>query len=77
MDVPIRIRPNPFIKQPERVIERIQWEETPRLGVSEGIRLRIGPVLSSDDLKGLWKGNYDEIESFRNDKNIQDSPFLG
>jgi hypothetical protein len=21
----------------------IQWEETPRLGVSEGIRLRIGP----------------------------------
>jgi hypothetical protein len=24
-------------------MERIQWEETPRLGVSEGIRLRIGP----------------------------------
>jgi hypothetical protein len=35
--------PNPFLGQPERVMERIQWEETPRLGVSEGIRLRIGP----------------------------------
>jgi len=43
MDIPIRIRPNPFLEQPERVMERIQWEETPRLGVSEGIRLRIGP----------------------------------
>jgi hypothetical protein len=42
-DIPIRIRPNPFLGQPERVMERIQWEETPRLGVSEGIRLRIGP----------------------------------
>jgi hypothetical protein len=43
MDIPIRIRPNPFLEQPERVMERIQWEETPRLGVSEGIRLRMGP----------------------------------
>jgi len=75
-------------------MERIQWEETPRLGVSEGIRLRIGPnpflgrhekgygkdttarfevsggirtfkielaqVLSSDDLKGLWKAYQDK-----------------
>jgi hypothetical protein len=24
-------------------MERIQWEETPRLGVSKGIRSRIGP----------------------------------
>jgi len=43
MDIPIRIRPNPFLEQPERVMKRIQWEETPRLGVSEGIRLRMGP----------------------------------
>jgi hypothetical protein len=43
MDIPIRIRPIPFLEQPERVIERIQWEETPLLGVFEGIRLRIGP----------------------------------
>jgi hypothetical protein len=42
MDIPIRIRLNPFLKQPKRAMERIQWEETPRLGVSEGIRLRIG-----------------------------------
>jgi hypothetical protein len=42
MDISIRIRPNPFLEQPERVMERIQWEETPWLGVSEGIRLRIG-----------------------------------
>jgi hypothetical protein len=31
-----RIRPNPFLGQPERVMKRIQREETPRLGVSEG-----------------------------------------
>jgi hypothetical protein len=43
-DIPIRIRPNPFLEQPERVMERIQWEETPRLGVSEGIRIRIRPI---------------------------------
>jgi hypothetical protein len=42
-DIPIRIHLNPFLGQPERVMERIQWEETPQLGVSEGIRLRIGP----------------------------------
>jgi hypothetical protein len=42
MGIPIRIRSNPFLEQPERVMERIQWEETPRLGVSEGIRLRTG-----------------------------------
>jgi hypothetical protein len=40
-DVQIRIRPNPFLGQPERVLERIQREETSQLGVSEGIRLRI------------------------------------
>jgi len=40
-DIWIRIRSNPFLGQPERVIEMIQREETPRLGVSEGIRLRI------------------------------------
>jgi hypothetical protein len=38
-----RIRPNPFLGQPKRVMERIQWEETPRLGVSEGMRIRIRP----------------------------------
>jgi hypothetical protein len=39
-----RIRPNPFLGQPEGVMERIQWEETRRLGVSEGIRIRIRPI---------------------------------
>jgi hypothetical protein len=39
-----RIRPNPFLEQPERVMERSQWEETPRLGVSEGMRTRIRPI---------------------------------
>jgi hypothetical protein len=41
-------------------MERIQWEETPRLGVSEGIRLRISikestPILSSDNLKRVME----------------------
>jgi len=40
-DIRIRIRPNPFLEQPERVMERMQREETPRLEVSKGIRLRI------------------------------------
>jgi hypothetical protein len=57
----IRIRPIPFLGQPERVMERIQREEIPRLGVSEGIRLRISRkesarILSSDNPKGSWKG---------------------
>jgi hypothetical protein len=39
-----RICPNPFLGQPERVMERIQWEETPRLGVFEGMRIRIRPI---------------------------------
>jgi hypothetical protein len=39
-----RIHPNPFLEQPERVMARIQWEETSRLGVSEGIRTRIRPI---------------------------------
>jgi hypothetical protein len=39
-----RIRPNPFLEQPEKVMERIQWEETPQLGVSEGMRIRISPI---------------------------------
>jgi len=30
------IRPNPFLEQPERVMERIQRVETLRLGVFEG-----------------------------------------
>jgi hypothetical protein len=38
-----RIPPNPFLGQPERVMEMIQWEETPWLGVSEGMRIRIHP----------------------------------
>jgi hypothetical protein len=36
-----RICPNPFLEQPERVMARIQWEETSRLGVFEGMRTRI------------------------------------
>jgi hypothetical protein len=57
----IRIRPIPFLGQPERVMERIQREETPRLEVSEGIRLRISRkdsarILSSNNPKGSWKG---------------------
>jgi hypothetical protein len=60
-DIQKRIRLNPFIGQPERVMDRIQWEETPWLGVSEGIRLRISRkesarILSSDNPKGSWKG---------------------
>jgi hypothetical protein len=39
-----KIRPNPFLEQLERVMERIQWEETPRLGISEGMRTRISPI---------------------------------
>jgi hypothetical protein len=39
-----RIRLNPFLGQPERVMERMQREETPRLGVSEGMRIRIRPI---------------------------------
>jgi hypothetical protein len=35
-DIQKRIRSNPFIGQPERVMERIQMVETSRLGVSEG-----------------------------------------
>jgi hypothetical protein len=35
-DIPIRILPNPFLEQPERVMEMIQRVETSRLGVSEG-----------------------------------------
>jgi hypothetical protein len=59
-DIQKRIRPNPFLRQPERVMERIQREETPRLGVSEKIRLRISRkestrILSSDNPKGSWK----------------------
>jgi hypothetical protein len=38
-----RIHPHPFLGQPERVMERMQWEETPRLGVSEWMRIRICP----------------------------------
>jgi len=30
------IRPNPFLEQPEKVMERIQRVETPQLRVSEG-----------------------------------------
>jgi len=36
-----RIRLNPFLEQPERVMARIQWEETSLLEVSEGMRTRI------------------------------------
>jgi len=38
-----RIRPNPFLEKPERVMARIQWEETPRLRVFEGMGIRIRP----------------------------------
>jgi hypothetical protein len=42
-------------------MEKIQREETPRLGVSEGIRIRIPReestrLPSSNNSKGLWKG---------------------
>jgi hypothetical protein len=39
-----RIRTNPFLEQPKRVMARIQWEETSWLGVSEGMRTRIRPI---------------------------------
>jgi hypothetical protein len=57
-DIPIRIRLNPFLGQPEGVMERIQREETPWLGVSEGIRTfrkESARILSSDNPKGSWK----------------------
>jgi hypothetical protein len=44
-------------------MERIQREETPRLGVSEGIRTfrkESAGILSSDNPKGLWKGYQDK-----------------
>jgi hypothetical protein len=44
-------------------MERIQREETPRLGVSEGIRTftkESARILSSDNPKGLWKGYQDK-----------------
>jgi hypothetical protein len=62
-DIPIRIRLNPFLGQPEGVMERMQMEETPRLGVFEGIRTfkkEFARILSSDNPKGLWKGYQDK-----------------
>jgi hypothetical protein len=35
----LRIHPTPFLEQPETVRERIPREETPQLGVSEGIKI--------------------------------------
>jgi hypothetical protein len=43
-DAQRRIRPIPFLGQPERIMERMQREETPRLKVSEGMRIRICPI---------------------------------
>jgi hypothetical protein len=53
--------PDSFPRTTERVMEMIQREETPRLGVYEEIRLRISRkesvrILSSDNPKGSWKG---------------------
>jgi hypothetical protein len=45
-------------------MERIQWEETPRLGVSGGTRtfkIESAQVLSSNDPKFLWK-EYQDIK---------------
>jgi hypothetical protein len=39
-----RICPIPFLGQPERVMERIQRDETPRLGVSGQMRTRIRSI---------------------------------
>jgi len=38
------IRPYPFLGQPERVMKMMQWEETPRLGVTKDIKLRFCPI---------------------------------
>jgi len=87
----LRIRPSPFLKQPERVMERIPRGETPRLGVFEGKRIRIprkksARLLSSDSPKGLWKGyqgRNPSIGGFRREKDkdtkgrIRPTPFLG
>jgi hypothetical protein len=35
-DAQERIRLNPFLEQPERVMEKVQRVETSRLGISEG-----------------------------------------
>jgi hypothetical protein len=50
------IRLNPFLEQPERVMERIQRVETPQLGVSEGWGLESARFLSSNNPQGSWKG---------------------
>jgi hypothetical protein len=50
-----KICPNPFLEQPERVMARIQWEETPRLGASEGMRIRIRPIPFLEQPKRVTK----------------------
>jgi len=51
-----RIRLTSYLGKPERVMERIPREETPRLGIFKGIRIESAGLPSSDNSKGLWKG---------------------
>jgi hypothetical protein len=55
-DAQERIRPDPSLEQPERVMEMIQRVETLRLGVSELWGLGSARFLSSNNPKGSWKG---------------------
>jgi hypothetical protein len=80
------IRPNPFLEQLERVMERIQRVETLRLGVSEGWGLGSARFLSSNNLKGSWKGykglkplgwEFPEDKTKDIQKRIRPNAFLG
>jgi hypothetical protein len=50
-----RICSNPFLEQPKRVMARIQWEETPRLGVSERMRTRVRPIPFLEQLERVME----------------------
>jgi hypothetical protein len=80
------IRLNPFLGQPERVMERIQRVETSRLGVSEGWGLESARFLSSNNPKGPWKGykglkplgwGFPKDKAKDIQKRIRPNPFLG
>jgi len=85
-DAQERIRLNPFLEQPERVMERIQRVETSRLGVFEGWGLESPRFLSSNNPKGSWKGykglkplswGFPKDKTKDIQKRIRPNPFLG
>jgi hypothetical protein len=54
-DTQKRIHLHLFLGQPERVMERMQWEETPRLGVTKGITLRMPDSFPRTTRKGYGR----------------------